>query len=119
MPLVKAVAVVTAPAPAALLHADRRIERVEVVSSSHPVGWRIAVARHLWRAHQLGHEVVNLEVYPPRWRFIRGLTAWMGLAARHIDLPAILSDRTRHMSTHYAATIGVSGEPPQPPDRSE
>ena len=106
---------VTAPAGEVLMRGNPLLERVDVVRSSHPMIWRIETARHLLAAWRRGGLVVNLEVYPPRWRFVRRVCRLLGLPRWEIDLPGLLresaaaADRrdVRHVSSYYARAVGI------------
>jgi ADP-heptose:LPS heptosyltransferase len=106
---------VTAPAGEVLMRGNPHLERVDVVRSSHPIGWRVETARHLVAARRRGARVVNLEVYPPRWKFVRRFCRLFGLEAWTLDLPALLresvaaADRgdVAHVSSYYARTVGI------------
>ena len=106
---------VTAPAGAVLMRGNPRLERVDVVGSSHPVGWRVETARHLLAARRRHAVVVNLEVYPPRWRYVRRVCRLLGLEAWTLDLPALLRESAaaagagdvRHVSSYYARAVGL------------
>lgn len=117
------VVVVAAPAAASLLRGDERVAAVRLVRSSRSVSWRAEVLAHLLRARQAGESVLNLEVYPPRWRFVVRWCQLFRLDARHLDLPALLEDNRRsalgepttrpHRSDYYALAVG--SQPPAPP----
>ena len=115
--------VIAAPAGARLLTGDPRLEDVRIVHTSHPITWRVEVMRHVLAARRRAALVVNLELYPPRWRCLRRLCELLGLEAWTLDLPALLrgsrADETRdggvsHVSAHYGRTVGfpAHGVPP-------
>lgn len=117
--------VVSAPGAAPLLARDGRIHRLAVVRSSNPLLWRVEVLRHLLDARRSRAHVVNLEVYPPRWRFVRTLCGPMGLTASHLDLAGLLEDNRRsangepvglpHRAHYYARAVGLHDrDPPLP-----
>lgn len=117
--------VVTALGAAPLLERDTRVQRLGVVRSSNPVAWRVEVLRHLLEARRARAHVVNLEVYPPRWRFVRTLCGVAGLTASHLDLAGLLKDNRRsaggepvslpHRAHYYARAAGLrDGDPPPP-----
>lgn len=120
----RAVTVVASPGAAALLARDSRVAQVALVRSSHALLWRLEVWRELRRARRLGQRVVNLEVYPPRWRFVRALAGRLGLASSTLDLPALLDDNARsavgqatrevHRTCYYALAVGLPGQPSTP-----
>lgn len=120
----QAVTVVTAPGAAPLLARDTRVARVNVVRSSNAMFWRLEIWRELRRARGLGQRVVNLEVYPPRWRFIRTVAGRLGLTGPVLDLPALLDDNARaaagqptrepHRTCYYALAVGRPGQPSTP-----
>jgi len=123
--LQRSVAVVAAPQAAPLLGGDSRVERVALVHSSHPLIWRAEVLCHLVRAKLRGETVVNLEVYSPRWEFLRHLAAVLDLEASHLDLVGLLDDNRRsargqtpalpHRAHYYSRAAGLdAGEPPLP-----
>ena len=116
------ISVVAAPAAAPLLASDGRFAGLRVVGSSNAVGWRAQVFWHLLVARR-PTRVLNLEVYPPRWRFLARACQLLSVPARHMDLPALLSDnrlsalgeptKRPHRSDYYAVAAGA--EPPAPP----
>jgi ADP-heptose:LPS heptosyltransferase len=117
-------AVVTAPAPAPLLAADPRVRAVRLVRSSRALVWRFEVLREFARAKRVGERIINLEVYPPRWRFLRALCRWES-ESRAIDLPSLQADERRalrnapvalpHRSSYYAGAAGLpTDDPPRP-----
>lgn len=116
--------VVGAPTAPALLAGDPRIGSVRVVRSSHGVLWRAQVLRHLWAARRAGATLVNVEVYAPRWRFVRAAAARLGLECTALDLPAFKDDNLRsahgeltrlpHRAHYYAQAVGEQGAPPAP-----
>jgi ADP-heptose:LPS heptosyltransferase len=117
--------VVTAPAPAPLLTADPRVRAVRLVRSSRALVWRLEVAREFARAKLAGERIINLEVYPPRWRFLRALCRWGSCESRAIDLPSLQADERNalseapvalpHRSSYYAGAVGLpTDEPPKP-----
>ncbi len=118
------VSFVTAPAAAPLVAADARLARVYVVTSSTPLGWRFQVLRLLVGVRHRSVRLLNLEVYPPRWRFLVRACRALGLSARHVDLPALLADNQRsaagrptvlgHRSDHYARAVGAALPVPPP-----
>ncbi len=117
--------VVTAPAPAPLLAADPRVGAVRLIRSSQALTWRLEVLREFARAKRAGERIVNLEVYAPRWRFVRTLSRWAASDSRAIDLPSLQSDeqtalRKRpvalpHRSAYYARAVGLPADDPPPP----
>lgn len=120
------VTAVTSPAAHGLLARDARLRGVAVVRSSHPLVWRWEVAGVLARARREGAAVVNLEVYRPRWRFLRHVARVLRLVSWHLDLDAFRAEfedvhrtgdgaRFRHRAIHYAAAVGITaGDPPAP-----
>jgi ADP-heptose:LPS heptosyltransferase len=119
-----ALTVVTAPPAAALLRADPRLSAVRLVRSSSPVGWRIETLRALLAARRARATLVNLEVYPARWAFLRRAASALRLPARTLDLPALRADNARsshgeptswpHRAHYYARALDCEGEPPPP-----
>jgi ADP-heptose:LPS heptosyltransferase len=117
--------VVTAPAPAPLLAADPRVRDVRLVRSSRALVWRAEVARELARARRAGQGIVNLEVYPPRWRFLRRLSRWGSFESRTIELTPLQADERNavrkipvvlpHRTSYYAAAVGLPAEDPPSP----
>lgn len=108
---------VTSPEAAPLLDGDDRFDDVAVVSSTSALGWRAAVARQLWRARRRGDVVVNLELYLPRWRFIRRAARALRFPLLELDLPALRAgdgDRVpaRHLAWFYADALGLDEPPP-------
>ena len=116
------ISVVAAPAAAPLLAGDARLARLRVVGSSNALGWRSQILWHLLGARR-PTRVLNLEVYPPRWRFLTRACQLLRVPARHMDLPALLFDnrlsasgeptKRAHRSDYYAVAAGA--EPPAPP----
>jgi ADP-heptose:LPS heptosyltransferase len=117
--------VVTAPAPATLLTADPRVRAVRLVRSSRALVWRVEVVREFARAKRAGERIINLEVYPPRWGFLRALCRWGSCEARAIDLPSLQADERNalrkarvalpHRSAYYAGAVGLpTDDPPRP-----
>lgn len=116
------VQVVTAPAGAALLAADPAVASVQVVRSSRAWLWRVEVARELWRARRRDAQIVNCEVYLPRWHFVTWLARALGLRLETLDLPALLADNQRsaqgqptqqsHRSNYYARAVGLDAATP-------
>jgi len=116
--------VVGAPTAAALLGSDARVAALRLVRSSRALVWRAEALRHLWAARRAGARVVNLEMYPPRWRFVRRVGSRLGLSGVTLDLPAFRADNERssrgestelpHRAHHYARALGQTGEPPPP-----
>ncbi|MET0153177.1 MAG: hypothetical protein ABW298_11285 [Candidatus Binatia bacterium] len=104
--------VVTAPAPSSLLAADARVREVRLVRSSRALTWRAEVAREFARTRHADQQIVNLELYPPRWRFLRTLCRWSSGQSRAIDFPALHADQRNalrqaavtspHRSSYYA-----------------
>jgi len=111
--------VLTTPACAALFEGDDRVRGVRAPASLGAIGWRLAATRELLAARRRGFEVVNLEVYPPRWGYVRWLARYLGLTARSLDLPGLLSDNRRsaegrppllvHRSAYYTQSVGGGG----------
>jgi ADP-heptose:LPS heptosyltransferase len=117
--------VVTAPAPAPLLTADPRVRAVRLVCSPRALVWRLEVVREFARARRTGERIINLEVYPPRWRFLRALCRWGSCESRAIDLPSLQADERSalrkapvalpHRSSYYAGVVGLpTDDPPKP-----
>jgi ADP-heptose:LPS heptosyltransferase len=116
--------IVTAPAPAPILAADPRVASIRTVRSSHPIVWRVEVARELLRARRRRALVVNLEVYAPRWRFLRALCRSTRTESCELDLPVFLEDERNaacgrpvllpHRSWHYARAVGIENGVPPP-----
>ena len=88
-------------------------------------GWIACVLQELWAARRGRAHVLNLEVHPPRWRFLVRWCRLLGLTACHLDLPALMEDNLRsalrqptalaHRSDYYGRVVGA--EPPAPPPR--
>lgn len=117
--------VVGAPAAPALLAHDPRVAQVRVVGSSRGLVWRAEVLRGLVEARRARASLANLEVYPPRWRFVSRAARVLGLRGWRLDLPALRADNARsargerttwpHRAHHYALAVGdAAGEPPPP-----
>ena len=120
----RSVAVLVAPATAGLVVDDSRLSSVVPVSTS-ALGWRIGVFLELLRARREGRSVLNLEVYRPRWAFVRATAAQLGLRASSLDLDALVDDERRsssgrptrlvHRASHFAAAAGLSPDDPPIP----
>ncbi|MBM3461095.1 MAG: glycosyltransferase family 9 protein [Armatimonadetes bacterium] len=120
------VVLVTSPAGRPLMEGDSRLAEVAVVSSSHPLLWRAQVARLLARVHRENAHLVNLEMYPPRWRFLRSLGRFCPHRPRCIDLEALRGEfpiatengdpaSITHRSRFYARAAGMDDvDPPSP-----
>ncbi len=114
--------VVGPPAAAALLPPDARVAAVRVVRSSAPLTWRRETLRHLLAARRARASVVNLELYAPRFGFVRRAARLLRLSARTLDLAALRDDNARsaqgrptalpHRAHHYARAFDHAGEPP-------
>lgn len=88
-------------------------------------GWMACVVQELWTARKRRARVLNLEVHPPRWRFLVRWCQLLRLPARHLDLPALMDDNRRsalgqlttlaHRGDYYARAAGA--ELPAPPPR--
>jgi len=117
--------VVTAQAPAPLLVRDPRVGAVRLVRSSQALIWRLEVVREFVRAKHAGERIINLEVYEPRWRFVRALSRWAARDSRAIDLPSLQNDERialgkgtvalSHRSAYYASAVGLPTDDPPPP----
>lgn len=118
--------VITSSALAPLLRPDPRLGRISSVRSSRALGWRAAVLRYLLGARRSGALVVNLEVYPPRWRFVGSVCKLLRVPTWTLDLPRLKEDSRRaadptdeavvpHISSHYARAVGLLGEEAPPP----
>ena len=85
--------------------------------SSRALAWRAEVVREFARARRADQQIVNLELYPPRWRFLRTLCRWNSGRSRTIDLPALQADERNalrqaavtlpHRSSYYARAVGL------------
>lgn len=114
--------VVGAPTAPALLQRDPRVAALRVISSSSPLRWRLDVLQALLEARRARATVVNLEVYPPRWSFVRRAARALRLPALALDLAALRDDNARsargeptsrpHRAHHYAGAFTDDGEPP-------
>lgn len=98
-----------------LVDEDERVERVTVLRHPGGLRGRAAILRHLRDARRRGAVVVNLEVFRPRWRFLRRSVGLLGLEARHLDLDAYKaaerSGSTRHAADFYADVVGLTPAP--------
>src|SRR5687768_15860137 len=83
---------VTSPQAAPLLRLDPRLADVREVRSSNPILWRVSVLMHVLEARRRGASVANLEVYPPRWRFLRATCRALGIAEKGLALPDLIRD---------------------------
>ncbi len=122
----RALTVVGPPTAPALLHADAGVAATRIVRSTAPLGWRREVLRQLLAARHAGAAIANLEVYPPRFTFVRRVAALLRLRAFTLDLPALRDDNARsasgeptqrpHRAHHYARVFDDDGdgEPPAP-----
>ncbi|GMV08174.1 MAG: hypothetical protein AMXMBFR53_44490 [Gemmatimonadota bacterium] len=109
--------VVTSPEAAPLLAGDDRLDGVEAVAATSALGWRTAVLGHVARARRAGRVVANLEVYQPRWRFVRRLARLAALPGYALDLPGWRAEEgsdgpVRHVAEFYAAALGLEEVPP-------
>jgi hypothetical protein len=107
-----------------LVRTDPRLAGILAIEPS-SARWRIGMLRVVLAARRCRGSVVNLEIYRPRWRFLRSLCAVMGVAASDLDLDAFTRDEARaaagapvtlpHRSHYYARAVGIEGsEPPLP-----
>lgn len=116
------IALVGAPTAAPLLHGDARLTALRTVRSRSSWGWRREVLGHLLAARRAGAQVANLELYLPRWAFVRRVTALLRLSTHTLDLPALRDDNARaargeptsrpHRAHHYAHAFGDGDDPP-------
>lgn len=110
---------VTSTLAEGLLDGDPRVERVDVLRHPDGLRGRASLLAHLLEARRAGQPVVNYEVFPPRWRFIRRTARLLGVEAHHLDLDAFLAANRsggtgRHVTSYYADVVDIGPEPAPP-----